>query len=84
MRLALGQGYSGAALSGDVDRVLEAERLGYDSVWTAESYGPDAVTTIAWIAARRRRCPTRSWTRSGSSGRARGSASGWQRTAKRA
>jgi len=39
-------------LSPDVDRVLEAERLGYDSVWTAESYGSDAVTTIAWIAAR--------------------------------
>ena len=52
MRLALGQGYSGAMLSPDVDRVLEAERLGYDSVWTAESYGSDAVTTIAWIAAR--------------------------------
>jgi F420-dependent oxidoreductase-like protein len=52
MRLALGQGYSGAALSGDVERVLEAERLGYDSVWTAESYGSDAVTTLAWIAAR--------------------------------
>src|SRR5437016_14238671 len=52
MRLALGQGYSGATLSPDVDRVLEAERLGYDSVWTAESYGSDAVTTIAWIAAR--------------------------------
>ncbi len=52
MRLALGQGYSGATLSGDVSRVLEAERLGYDSVWTAESYGSDAVTTLAWIAAR--------------------------------
>ena len=52
MRLALGQGYSGATLPPDVDRVLEAERLGYDSVWTAESYGSDAVTTIAWIAAR--------------------------------
>src|SRR5438309_11820462 len=52
MKLALGQGYSGAVLSGDVDRVLEAERLGYDSVWTAESYGSDAVTTTAWIAAR--------------------------------
>jgi F420-dependent oxidoreductase-like protein len=52
MRLALGQGYSGATLSGDVEKVLEAERLGYDSVWTAESYGSDAVTTAAWIAAR--------------------------------
>ena len=52
MKLALGQGYSGATLSGDVEKVLEAERLGYDSVWTAESYGSDAVTTAAWIAAR--------------------------------
>ncbi|MBI2015549.1 MAG: LLM class F420-dependent oxidoreductase, partial [Candidatus Rokubacteria bacterium] len=52
MKLALSQGYSGATLSGDVSKVLEAERLGYDSVWTAESYGSDAVTTIAWIAAR--------------------------------
>src|SRR5256886_17452022 len=52
MRLALGRGYSGAPLTRDVDRVLEAERLGYDSVWTAESYGSDAGTTIAWIAAR--------------------------------
>lgn len=52
MRLAFSQGYSGATLSGDVEKVLEAERLGYDSVWTAESYGSDAVTTAAWIAAR--------------------------------
>ncbi|MBI2490639.1 MAG: LLM class F420-dependent oxidoreductase [Candidatus Rokubacteria bacterium] len=52
MKLALSQGYSGATLSGDVSKVLEAERLGYDSVWTAESYGSDAVTTITWIAAR--------------------------------
>jgi F420-dependent oxidoreductase-like protein len=52
MKLALGQGYSGAMLPGDVEKVLEAERLGYDSVWTAESYGSDAVTTAAWIAAR--------------------------------
>ncbi len=46
MKLALNQGLSGAAsLSGDLERVLEAERLGYDSVWTSESYGSDAVTT---------------------------------------
>jgi F420-dependent oxidoreductase-like protein len=32
-------------------KVLEAERLGYDSVWTAEAYGSDAVTPAAWIAA---------------------------------
>ena len=53
MKLALNQGLSGAAsLSGDLERVLEAERLGYDSVWTSESYGSDAVTTATWIAAR--------------------------------
>src|SRR2546428_2202028 len=32
--------------------ILEAERLGYDSVWTAEAYGSDAVAPAAWIAAR--------------------------------
>src|SRR5689334_20192501 len=52
MQLALSLNYSGANLSLDVDRVLEAERLGYSSVWTAEAYGSDAVAPAAWIAAR--------------------------------
>ena len=43
MRLALNLNYSGAAMSLDMARILEAERLGYDSVWTAEAYGSDAV-----------------------------------------
>jgi F420-dependent oxidoreductase-like protein len=30
--------------------VREAERLGYDSVWTAEAYGSDAATILGWIA----------------------------------
>jgi F420-dependent oxidoreductase-like protein len=30
--------------------VQEAERLGYDSVWTAEAYGSDAVTVLGWLA----------------------------------
>ena len=30
--------------------MLEAERLGYDSVWTAEAYGSDAATILAWLA----------------------------------
>ena len=36
-----------------LDRKLDhrAERLGYHSVWTAEAYGTDAVTPLAWIAA---------------------------------
>jgi F420-dependent oxidoreductase-like protein len=52
MRLALALNYSGASVALDVDKVLEAERLGYSSVWTAEAYGSDAVTPAAWIAAR--------------------------------
>src|SRR5436309_4362700 len=52
MRLALSLNYSGANLALDVDRVLEAERLGYDSIWTAEAYGSDAVSPAAWVAAR--------------------------------
>jgi F420-dependent oxidoreductase-like protein len=52
MRLALTLNYSGASVALDMDKVLEAERLGYTSVWTAEAYGSDAVTPAAWIAAR--------------------------------
>jgi len=52
MQLALSLNYSGATLAIDIDRVLEAERLGYASVWTAEAYGSDAVAPAAWIAAR--------------------------------
>ncbi|MDE0614788.1 MAG: LLM class F420-dependent oxidoreductase [bacterium] len=35
-------------------RVQLAERLGYDSVWSAEIYGIDAITPLAWIAAHTR------------------------------
>ena len=35
-------------------RVQMAERLGYDSVWSAEIYGIDAITPLAWIAAHTR------------------------------
>jgi F420-dependent oxidoreductase-like protein len=52
MKLALTLSYSGARMSLDMERVGEAERLGFDSVWSAESYGSDAVTPAAWIAAR--------------------------------
>jgi F420-dependent oxidoreductase-like protein len=55
MRLALHLSYSGPTLDLDMTKVLEAERLGYDSVWTAEAYGSDAVTVATWIAARTER-----------------------------
>jgi F420-dependent oxidoreductase-like protein len=50
MRLGLMAGYSGAHFSLDINRVKEAESLGYDSVWTAEAWGSDAVSPLAWIA----------------------------------
>jgi F420-dependent oxidoreductase-like protein len=55
MRLALTLSYSGASLALDMPTILEAERLGYSSVWTAEAYGSDAVTPAAWVAARTER-----------------------------
>jgi F420-dependent oxidoreductase-like protein len=36
---------------GAVALAQEAERLGFDSVWTSESYGTDAVTVLSWIGA---------------------------------
>jgi len=55
MKLALSIGYSGAALDVPIDLIRQAERLGFDSVWTAESYGSDAITPLAWIAAKTER-----------------------------
>ncbi len=51
MRLGLMVGYSGAQVSLDMNLVREAERLGFDSVWTAEAWGSDAVSPLAWIGA---------------------------------
>jgi F420-dependent oxidoreductase-like protein len=42
----------GTDLTLPIDRVLEAERLGFDSVWTSEAYGSDAVAPAAWVLAR--------------------------------
>jgi F420-dependent oxidoreductase-like protein len=36
----------------DMERVLEAERLGFSQVWTGEAYGTDAVTPVTWILSR--------------------------------
>jgi F420-dependent oxidoreductase-like protein len=51
MKLGLAIGYSGALLRLPVQRILRAEQLGYDSVWTAESYGSDAMSPLAYLAA---------------------------------
>src|SRR5437867_11638813 len=51
MRLGLNFGYWGSGPSDHVALAQEAERLGYHSLWTAEAYGSDAVTTLTWLAA---------------------------------
>src|SRR5262245_10236122 len=51
MKLGLSIGYSGASLNLPLARIIKAEELGYDSVWSAEAYGSDAVSLLAYIAA---------------------------------
>ena len=49
MKLGYQTGYWGSGPpAGAVDAILEAERLGFNSVWTAEAYGSDALTPLAW------------------------------------
>ena len=55
MKLGLSIGYSGAHLDIPIKEIQLAERLGYDSLWTAEAYGSDAITPLAWIAAKTER-----------------------------
>jgi F420-dependent oxidoreductase-like protein len=55
MKLGLSIGYSRAQLDIPVALVQRAEALGYDSVWTAEAYGSDAVTPLAFLAAKTQR-----------------------------
>ena len=51
LKLGLVLGYWGADKpQGVIERVQEAERLGFDSVWVAESWGNDAFTYAAWVA----------------------------------
>ncbi len=52
MKLGLMIGYWGAAPPQGVPTLLaEAEQLGYTSAWTAEAYGSDALTPLAWWGA---------------------------------
>jgi F420-dependent oxidoreductase-like protein len=55
MRLGLMSGQFGPKLSIDFDLIREAESLGYESVWTAEAYGNDAIVPLSFIAARTHR-----------------------------
>ena len=50
MRLGLYVGQFGPDIAINFDLILEAERLGYSSVWTAEAYGNDAITPLSFIA----------------------------------
>ncbi|MBB2924951.1 LLM class F420-dependent oxidoreductase [Cellulomonas cellasea] len=53
MRLGYHTGYwSAGPPQGAQEAVLAAEQLGFDSVWTAEAYGSDALTPLAWWGAR--------------------------------
>jgi F420-dependent oxidoreductase-like protein len=54
LKLGLNLGYWGIGPQGDdaTEIVLAAERLGFDSVWAAESYGSDAVSVLAYLAAK--------------------------------
>jgi F420-dependent oxidoreductase-like protein len=51
MKLGLLVGYSPATMSVPIDRIKEAESLGFSSAWTAEAWGSDAVSPAAWILA---------------------------------
>ena len=47
--------YSGRKISVPIDAIRHAESLGYDSVWTSEAYGSDAISPAAWILAQTER-----------------------------
>ena len=52
MKLGLMLGYWGSTPpTHHIQMAQQAEALGYDSVWTAEAYGSDAITPLAWIGA---------------------------------
>lgn len=51
MKLGFLLGYSGKHIHIPLDLIKAAESMGYDSVWTAEAYGNDAVTAATWVLA---------------------------------
>jgi F420-dependent oxidoreductase-like protein len=55
VRLGLIQGQFGPRVKINLDLIQEAESLGFDSCWTAEAYGTDAIVPLTWIAAKTER-----------------------------
>ena len=57
MRLGLHLGYWGLGISENdqLQMVRDAEAAGYDSAWSAEAYGSDSATVLAWLAAQTER-----------------------------
>lgn len=52
IKLGYNTGYwSSGPPAGAFDAVQEADRLGFDSIWTAEAYGSDAISPLAWWGA---------------------------------
>ena len=52
LKLGLNTGYwAGGPPPGVTEAIAEAEKLGYDSIWTAEAYGSDCLTPLAWWGA---------------------------------
>jgi F420-dependent oxidoreductase-like protein len=52
LKLGLNTGYwAGGPPAGAAEAIAEAERLGLDSIWTAEAYGSDGLTPLAWWGA---------------------------------
>ena len=51
MKLGIIGGNIGRSAGINIDAIRRAEDLGYDSVWTAEAWGADAVTPATWILA---------------------------------
>ena len=50
LKLGLNTGFwaSSAPAPATLEAILEAERLGFDSIWTSEAYGCDVLTPLAW------------------------------------
>jgi F420-dependent oxidoreductase-like protein len=52
LKLGLNTGYwAGGPPPGVTEAIAEAESLGVDSIWTAEAYGSDCLTPLAWWGA---------------------------------